>query len=172
MLIIMHENVGQDTGAGQTRLLASLGVPQLYHTGSLDLSVLTPIHWSSQASALSGLLLYLNLLFFCAQLTHHPDDAGSKHLWNVSISMRLHGATSQKTIIFSTQLMYECITFNSTNEISNAVFLSSCKWDIQKIYVPSMGFLLNYTQVPHQEILCLFCCLQWFHEHLKTAYEK
>jgi hypothetical protein len=30
----------------------------------------------------------------------HPDDGGSKHLWNVTISTRLHGTTSKKTVIF------------------------------------------------------------------------
>jgi hypothetical protein len=40
-------------------------------------------HWSGQGSAFSNLLLYPTQLF-CVWLTHHPDNGGSKLLWNIS----------------------------------------------------------------------------------------
>jgi hypothetical protein len=39
-------------------------------------------HWSSQGSALTDWFLYLKPIP-CTQLTHRPDDEGSKDLWNV-----------------------------------------------------------------------------------------
>jgi hypothetical protein len=49
-------------------------------------------------------LVEIDRRFRGAYCLHHQDDydddGGSRYLWNVSISTRLHGTTSQKILIF------------------------------------------------------------------------
>jgi hypothetical protein len=57
-------------------------------------------------SVLADWVLYLGP-FPNVRLTHHPDDGGSKDLWNVGkLLPDQNGATTQKTAIFKWSINY------------------------------------------------------------------
>jgi hypothetical protein len=67
---------------------------------------LSPIpNWSAQVY-LDCQLLY-NLLSFCAQLIHHPDDGGNMHLWNISQLQRDYTALHPRRLLTSYSPLWE-----------------------------------------------------------------
>jgi hypothetical protein len=80
-----------------TSLSSTVAYP-FYH-GLLPCLIITPFPNGLPKFNLNWPIPYIHQTF-CLWFIHHTNDGGSTHLWHLWSTPRLHGAISQKAIIF------------------------------------------------------------------------